>query len=254
MEEPMKTRCYVILTILCALFCSLGCDAYAKLWNRQGYKLLVPPRNAFGTGTIIRGDDASDIMAGPDDCFPSLDSSIKTYDQKLMDSKEYRGWSFNLGAKYTPTSLANVEAAFSFKSVQKVDVSFGEAKGNLLTPAAFENYLDGQTLTAGCLRRLTDPRSRLILNVAQVMSMEYTFHGEKEVGGSTDAAALDKILKANGVASYKITSDRSFKIEQPMFVAYRAVKFKDLGITVPRKAQGDASVVLRRGQFKLTYD
>src|SRR6266850_974935 len=125
----LKQLSPLFVVVAVGLFLS-GCDPYADLLKKQSYKQLSPPRDAFGTGTIMTAGDPSNIKAGPDDCFPDLDPKIKEYNQVLLNAKDAKGLDVNVAANYVPVAPATIRATFGYKTLKKIDVSYGPTKGN----------------------------------------------------------------------------------------------------------------------------
>jgi hypothetical protein len=82
--------------------------------------------------------------------------------------------------------------------------------------------------------------------------MAFSFHGEKDANGKVDVSALKDTLSANGVVSYSNVSDHTLTVTQPMYIAYRAFQFLDLGII--QTESPDSLVELHRSNFRLKAD
>jgi len=232
-----------------------GCtDDYTKLLAKQGYTVADHPRTEFGTGTIVSMSAGTKglYIAAPDECFPGLASRIHPNPIQLINAKDTSNLSIDVGGKYVPGGAEQVAASLGFKSVKALDVSFGRTTGNDLTVEGFAEYLDGKKITKRCLGYLTNKDNHVLLSAARAESMAFSFHGEKDANGKVDASALKDTLSANGVVSYSNISDHTLSVTQPMYIAYRAFRFSDLGII--QTESPDSLVELHRSNFRLTMD
>ena len=250
-----KMRCdkrlvvYGMSLALCLILS--GCDPYAKLLQKQGYTELDHPRAEFGTGTVIKVNNGGhqDFVAAQSECFPGLEEKVHPDAIQLIDSKQSSQLSIDAAAKYTPGGVQQIGGSFGFKSVKNIDVSFGKTTGNDLTVEGFAQYLDGKAVSARCYNYLKNDQNQIIVSAARVESMVYKFHGEKDVNAKIDAEALKSTLQANGVVQYTATNDDTLTVTQPMFIGYKAAKFKDLGIIHPEAP--DSPYKLAKGNFAL---
>lgn len=251
--KVLRSAMYIAVIVFCTVLS--GCvDPYASLLEKQGYTVVDHPRSDFGTGTIIRILDNHNelLVSAPNECFPGIEGKIHTNPIVLVNSKKTSNLSIDAGAKYVPGGVQQVGGSFGFKSIKNLDVSFGKTTGNDLTVEGLAEYLDGKTVSKRCYDYLNDQRNRVIVSAARVETMNYTFHGEKDVNVKVDAEALKETLKANGVITYTTTTDNTLTISQPMYIAYKSFVFKDLGIIHPESAE--APFNLKKGQFKLVPD
>ncbi len=227
-----------------------GCDPYAKLMKEQGYTIVNVPRSKFGTGTILKFQGTrNELFVGtPEQCFPGIEKELVQQEVVLKNSVRTVSFDLSVGAKYVPIPATELGATFGFKTVKKLTVSFGEAKADEMTLVTLGKFLEDRKVSRTCLAFLKDVENRLLVSAVKVAEMKYKLEGEKQVGGKLDAEALGKTLKANGVVNFKTGVDDSFSVSQPMYIAYKAVKFVDAGIPI---LEVGGAVQLTKGLFRL---
>jgi hypothetical protein len=245
---------FVLCTISLSTTVASGQSQYKNLMNQQGYTVMKTPRTAFGTGTIIGklGNLKDEPLATPEQCFPGLEQSITTSKITLSNSHQEKNLGLKGGASYVPGGtniLGSIIGAFNFNRIRNLDVTFGPTVAADWTAVAFENYLDGKEISAPCFKRLRDRNSKVILSTALVESLTYTLNGDVKAGSEVNAEALEKTVTANFGATYSNLTRTSFSVAQPMYIAYKAVSFRDLGLD--RNEASDEPVRLEKGKFKL---
>lgn len=250
----MKSIQSILLGALLLLLtpASLFADQYSDLLKKQGYKVMKTPRSEFGTGTIIGkvGNDKEALIAAPSQCFP--DATIINQQLELLDRHQEKGLGIDAGANFLPGGkglLSTITAAFGFSKVNSIDVSFGKTTGSEWTVVAFANYLDGKTISKNCYNQLIKDSSKVLLSTAKVEDMTYTFNGKLKVNPTVNVALLDSALKANGAVNYTSNSKDTLTVSSPMYIAYKAYRFKDLGLDVSEST--DVPVRLDKAKFKL---
>jgi hypothetical protein len=241
----------VALAILVgAILTFSACNPYESLLQKQGYTPMKTPRTALGAGTIFALDNGvENFKTAPSECFPNIEQSMIPNKIQLMDSKQESGLEASAGAKYLPVSLPSLSAAFSFNSIKKLDVKFGPTRADVLTVEGFARYLEGRSVSKRCFAYLREPKNLVILSAAMVERMDYQFHGEKKVGGTFNADVTKAALNGEAKLEYSNITTDGMTVAQPMYIAYQAFHFKNLGIDEPEGTE--APVKLTAGKFTL---
>lgn len=257
----MKRSFCITATLIVIFFSTVPVysrDLYSNFLKKKGFTAMRTPMKAFGTGTIIGkvGNLKDQPLATPEQCFPGI-KDITLNEIELETSHQDKSLGINVGANYVPggtSILGKILGAFKFNKVKNMDVDFGKTTEYVWTRVAFQEYLEGKTISRACYAALTSPGSKVIYSVAEVGSMTYTLNGDVRVGTNVDLALLNEALKVSGGVDYSNVTRNSLTVTSPMFIGYKAASFKDLKLLIPEAGAdpNEPVIELTKNAFQLT--
>jgi hypothetical protein len=223
-------------------------DPFAEQFAAMGYKLMNHPRDNFGTGTIVKniGKPEEKFVASREQCFPQLE--FITGGVVLANTMQASGMRMELGGRYLPASITGL---LGYNDKINLDVKFGKSSSQVLTIEGLTQYLEEHEIKKSCLRYLIDSQNTILVSTVKVENMSYDFHGDQEINTKLNLERTKEQLKADGITNYKITQENNLIVESPMYIAYKAFKFEDLGIKIPEGSNDDILIKLNKGTFRL---
>lgn len=207
---------------------------YQTRLRQQGYEPLQHPRANLGVGTLVPADSTRNlIIARQDECFPGLEKHFADGEIVLLDSSDYKNLDISTSGSYSPGGggwLGKIAGTFGFKNSKTFEVKYDQTRAINLSVEGLRQYLTEVKLSESCKNSLNDPKNKLILSMARVDGMTYTFEGNRDVNASVDVNALAGQVAAAGNIKYEHNNKDSLTIKTPMYVAYVSYSLGDLQI------------------------
>ncbi|WGD34315.1 hypothetical protein [Olleya sp. YS] len=227
----MKKIKFIGFTISLLIFFFTGCSPtkallgnkspLVKIIKEYKYTPFIIPRTDWGAGTIITyNDDQELIKAFQDECLNISARETNSFLQNTSYSiNKKNALEVNLAKIFGGN--VNIVGALNNNRVQKVKISFNQAKEWAISEISIENKLE--ELTGNCLDAIEGDENLVLGRVLQVKSLEYSFYDENDNKISIDTNILDDI-NLNSSTHSKYEGKTSLSINEDVYIGYRRSK------------------------------